>query len=78
MKKKILIPLLSLGLAFILAVGFSRMFEQAHWPSDVAGGYLLGGLWLLVLIPVFVYSQKVSWLTSAKQTVDLTTLACDT
>ena len=78
LKKKVLIPLLSLFFALILAVGFSRMFELAHWPSDVAAGYLLGGLWLLVLIPFFVHLQKVSWLTSAKQTVDLTTLGCET
>ena len=78
LKKKILIPLLGLFFALISAVGFSRMFEQAHWPSDVAAGYLLGGLWLLVLIPLFLHFQKVSWLSSAKQTVDLTTLACDT
>lgn len=64
--------------ALILAVGYSRMYENAHWPSDVAAGYLLGGLWLLVLIPFFIYSQRVSWLTSAKQTVDLTTLGCET
>lgn len=78
LKKKILIPLLALIVALVLAVGFSRIFEQAHWPSDVAAGYLLGGLWLLLLIPSFLYFQRVSWLTSAKQTVDLTTLACDT
>jgi len=78
LKKKILVPLLALIVALILAVGFSRMFEQAHWPSDVAAGYLLGGLWLLLLIPSFLYFQRVSWLTSAKQTVDLTTLGCET
>jgi len=78
LKKNILIPLLSLIVILVLTVGFSRMFEQAHWPSDVAAGYLLGGLWLLLLIPFFLYLQKVSWLTSAKQTVDLTTLGCDT
>ena len=78
LKKKILIPLLSLILILVLAVGFSRMFEEAHWPSDVAAGYLLGGLWLLLLVPAFLYFQKVSWLTSAKQTVDLTTLGCET
>ena len=78
LKSKLLIPLLVVLAALILAVGFSRIFENAHWPSDVAAGYLLGGLWLLMLIPFFVYFQKVSWLSSAKQTVDLTTLACDT
>jgi hypothetical protein len=78
LKKKILIPLLGLVVVLVLAVGFSRMFEEAHWPSDVAAGYLLGGLWLLLLVPSFLYFQRVSWLTSAKQTVDLTTLACDT
>ena len=78
LKKKLLIPFLVLLVALILAVGFSRMFEQAHWPSDVAAGYLLGGLWLLLLSTAFVYFQKTSWLTSAKQTVDLTTLGCET
>ena len=78
LKSKLLIPLLVVLAALILAVGFSRIFENAHWPSDVAAGYLPGGLWLLILIPFFVYFQKVSWLSSAKQTVDLTTLACDT
>ena len=78
LKRKILIPLLSLIVVLVLAVGFSRMFENAHWPSDVAAGYLLAGLWLLILIPSFLYLQRVSWLTTAKQTVDLTTLGCET
>ncbi len=78
LKPKFLIAVLAPIVLIILAVGFSRMFELAHWPSDVAAGYLLGGLWLLVLIPFFIYFQKVSWLSSAKQTVDMTTLGCET
>ena len=32
----------------ILLVGFSRAFLSVHYPSDVAGGLLVGGFWLLV------------------------------
>ena len=69
--------LLGTLVALILAVGFSRMFEQAHWPSDVAAGYLLGGLWLLLLIPFFVWVQRLPWKSTPKQAAELYILECD-
>lgn len=78
LKKSLLIPLLSLLVALILAVGFARIFEQAHWPSDVAAGYLLGAFWLLVLTPLFIYFQRTSWLSSPKQAEHLDALHCST
>jgi undecaprenyl-diphosphatase len=34
----------------VLAIGFSRVLLGAHWPSDVAAGYLAGTVWLSVCI----------------------------
>ena len=54
MKRNLLVPLLVVIVATILLVGPARIYEQAHWPSDVAAGYLFGLLVLLFLIPLYL------------------------
>jgi len=49
-----------LGLVVILAIGFSRLYLGLHYLSDIAAGYLLGLLWLLLGISI------VEWLGSIK------------
>ncbi len=38
--------------ALILSIGVSRIYLAAHYPTDVLGGWLLGGISLLAIIPL--------------------------
>ena len=71
LNQKLLLPLLSVVAAILLLVGPSRIYEQAHYPSDVAAGYLLGALWLLVVIPTFVALRNNRWMPSWQQNDDI-------
>jgi undecaprenyl-diphosphatase len=49
-------------IALILLIGPSRVFLGAHWASDVLGSYIIGTIWLFILILVYqwVVSRKIS------------------
>lgn len=38
------------AVVLIVAIGASRIYLGAHWPTDVCGGYMLGGAWLACLV----------------------------
>lgn len=44
-------PAIAAGVALALLVGLSRVVLGVHWPSDVAGGWAFGLLWVLLALP---------------------------
>ena len=42
----------------VLAIGFSRLYLGVHYPSDVLGGYVLGGIFVLLGIKVTKYFER--------------------
>ena len=43
--------------ALILLIGPSRVFLGAHWASDVLGGYIIGALWLFLLVLAYQWAK---------------------
>jgi undecaprenyl-diphosphatase len=53
--RRLLVALLTLP---ILTIGVARIYDGAHWPSDVLGGYLIGGIWLALTIQIFRTARR--------------------
>lgn len=45
-------------LALIVLVGPSRVFLGEHWASDVVGSYIIGAIWLFVLILTYRWARR--------------------
>lgn len=55
--RRVLISLLS---SVILLMGLSRIYLGAHWFSDVVGSYLIGSVWLLLMIHLYRLYRRVT------------------
>lgn len=51
--RRIAAPVAALGVACIALVGWDRVWDGAHWPSDVLGGWLIGA-WFVTAIVLLV------------------------
>jgi membrane-associated phospholipid phosphatase len=50
---------------FLVFIGPSRVLQGEHWPSDVLGSYLVGGLWLALMIALYHWlGMGQRWITS--------------
>ncbi len=44
--------------ALIVLIGPSRVFLGAHWASDVLGSYIIGAIWLFVLVLAYQWAIR--------------------
>lgn len=44
-------------LSILFLTGLQRIYAGAHWPSDVVGGYVWGGLILFVIVKAYEFCQ---------------------
>jgi undecaprenyl-diphosphatase len=46
-----------LVIVLIISIGFSRIYLRVHYASDVAAGFIIGLLWLLISLAVLKWLE---------------------
>lgn len=46
------------AVAFVAAVGLSRIYLGVHWPTDVLGGWTLGAMWVVLCFLAYRYLNQ--------------------
>jgi undecaprenyl-diphosphatase len=49
---------IAICLALIVLIGPSRVFLGEHWASDVVGSYIIGAIWLFVMILAYQWAVR--------------------
>ncbi|MGV9674013.1 phosphatase PAP2 family protein [Nocardia sp. NPDC003482] len=52
-RRAVRVAVITVAVTFVVAVGLSRLYLGVHWPTDIAGGWALGGVWLSACLAVF-------------------------
>lgn len=71
---------LGITLLSVLTIGLSRVYVGEHWATDVLGGWLFGGAWLLLLVAThyrWLAGKRIRIRASANQADEATSVvAC--
>ncbi len=51
-------PFLVAGL-FPPVIGYSRMYDGVHWPTDIIGGAIVGAIWLIATLIAFAGAPRI-------------------
>ena len=44
---------------YLVLLGLARISTGQHWPSDVLGGYLIGGVWLWLCVRLYCWARQI-------------------
>jgi undecaprenyl-diphosphatase len=58
----LILSMATLSIFTAYSVTLARLVQEAHWPSDILGGYIFGVLGLLIFIPIYHRLERVRWI----------------